>query len=129
MSKTVEASLVDKEIMKYLQNYKEDISDVVEQVANKVGKEATNELKQTSPTGYRKSYAKGWRLKKDKTGRNKYIVKIHNKTDYQLTHLLEFGHATRNGGRTRAISHIRPAEEKYKKVFEKELKKEIGGIK
>lgn len=129
MSKTVEASLIDKEIMKYLQNYKEDISEVVEQVSNKVGKEATDELKTTSPTGYRKSYAKGWRLKKDKTGRNKYIVKIHNKTDYQLTHLLEFGHATRNGGRTRAFPHIRPTEEKYKKVFEKELKKEIGGIK
>lgn len=129
MSKTVEASLVDKEIMKYLQDYKEDISEVVEKVSNKVGKEATDELKNTSPTGYRKSYAKGWRLKKDKSGRNKYIVKIHNKTDYQLTHLLEFGHATRNGGRTRAFPHIRPTEEKYKKVFEKELKKEIGGIK
>lgn len=129
MSKTIEASLVDKEIMKYLQNYKEDVSEVVEQVANKVGKEATDELKQTSPIGHRKSYAKGWRLKKDKVGKNKYIVKIHNKTDYQLTHLLEFGHATRNGGRTKAIPHIRPTEEKYKKIFEQELKKEIGGIK
>lgn len=78
--------------------------------------------------GARKEYCKGWRLKKDKTGKNRYIVKVWNKTDYQLTHLLEFGHATRNGGRTRPQAHIRPTEEKYKKEFEKELKRKIGGI-
>lgn len=79
--------------------------------------------------GARKQYCKGWSLKKDKTGRNRFIVKVWNKTDYQLTHLLEFGHATRNGGRTKPQPHIRPTEEKYKKEFEKELKRKIGGIK
>ena len=79
--------------------------------------------------GARKKYCKGWSLKKDKTGRNRYVVKVWNKTDYQLTHLLEFGHATRNGGRTKPQPHIRPTEEKYKKEFEKELKRKIGGIK
>ena len=128
MSKSIEINLLSKEVMKYLTEYKEDISEAVEEVANEVGKEAISELKQNSPkkTG---SYAKGWRLKKDKLGKNRYIVKIHNKTDYQLTHLLEFKHATRNGGTTKAIPHIRPVEEKYKKKFEKKLKQKIGGIK
>lgn len=128
MSKSIKADLLEKEVMKYLSEYKEDISDVVEVVSNKVGQEATNELKTDSPklTG---DYAKGWRLKKDKIGENRYTVKIHNKTDYQLTHLLEFSHATRNGGRTKAIPHIKPVEEKYKKIFEQELKSKIGGIK
>lgn len=128
MSKSIEADILGKEIMKYLSEYTNDISEVVEIVSNKVGKEATNELKQESPklTG---DYAKGWRLKKDKIGKNRYTVKIYNKTDYQLTHLLEFGHVTRNGGRTKANPHIRPVEEKYIKIFEQELKKEIGGIK
>ena len=48
---------------------------------------------------------------------------------YQLPHLLEDGHATRNGGRTKAQPHIRPIEEKYSKKFENELKKKIGGLK
>ena len=46
-----------------------------------------------------------------------------------MTHVLEFGHVTRNGGRTKAIPHIRPVEEKYSKEYEKELKQKIGGIK
>ena len=129
MSKSIEANLLSKEIMKALENYSDDISEAVEEIANKVGKEAVNELKQKSPKGARKEYSKGWRLKKDKLGKNRYTVKIHNKTDYQLTHLLEFGHATRNGGRTTAQSHIRPVEEKYSKEFENELKKKIGGLK
>lgn len=128
MSKSIEANLLSKELMKYLQEYKEDIDEEVEETANSVGKKAVAELKQISPKGARKEYCKGWRLKKDKSGKSRYIVKIHNKTDYQLTHLLEFGHATRNGGRTNPQPHIRPVEEKYRKEFEKELKMKIGGI-
>lgn len=66
-------------------------------------------------------------MKKDKTGKNKYVVKIHNKTNYQLTHLLEFGHATKNGSRTKAQPHIRPIEEEYSEKFEDELKIKITG--
>jgi hypothetical protein len=29
------------------------------------------------------------------------------------------------GGRTKAIPHIRPVEEKYKKIFEEKIKKAI----
>lgn len=129
MSKTIDVNLLSKEIEKALENYKDDISAEVEEVANKVGKEAVNELKQTSPRGARKEYCKGWKLKKDKRGKNLYTIKIHNKTDYQLTHLLEFGHATKNGKRTKAQPHIRPVEKKYSEEFEKELKQKIGGLK
>lgn len=128
MSKTIKIDSLAKEITKALESYADDISEAVEEVANEVGKEAVDEIKQTSPKK-RGNYAKGWRLKKDKLGKGKYFVKIHNKTDYQLTHLLEFGHATKNGKRTKAIPHIRPAEQKYSKKYEQELKRKIGGMK
>lgn len=131
MGKPVRVDSLSKEIIKALEAYSDDISEIVEDIANDVGKEAVSELKDTSPRKINKggSYAKGWVLKKGKLSRNRYSIKIHNKTDYQLTHLLEFGHVTRNGGRTKAIPHIRPVEEKYSEKYEKELEQKIGGIK
>lgn len=128
MSKTIKPEVFAQAVKDYLEIYVEDIGESVEETSNQIGKEAKDELKQTSPkkTG---RYAKGWTIKKDKKKKNYYAIKIHNKTDYQLTHLLEFGHATRNGGRTKAIPHIRPVEEKYKKEFEERLKDKIRRIK
>ena len=128
MSKTIKVDDLSKQILKALESYSDDISEVVEEVSNKIGKEAVNEIQQTSPKK-RGSYAKGWKLKKDKLGKGRYSVKIYNKTDYQLTHLIEFGHATRNGKRTKAIPHIRPVEKKYSEKYEKELKNKLDGMK
>lgn len=128
MSKTVKPETFAKALKDYLEIYVEDIGETVEETSNQIGKEAKEELKQTSPkkTG---RYAKGWTIKKNRKKKTYYAIKIHNKTDYQLTHLLEFGHTTRTGGRTKAISHIRPVEEKYKKEFEKRLENKIRRIK
>lgn len=49
MSKTIDISLLNKEIMKALTDYADDISEVVEETANNVGKEAVDELKKISP--------------------------------------------------------------------------------
>lgn len=49
MSKSIKVDSLSKEIMKALESYSDDISDAVEEVSNKVGKEAVDEIKQTSP--------------------------------------------------------------------------------
>ena len=49
MSKAIDVNLLRKEIMKTLTNYSDDISEIVEETANKIGKEAVQELKQISP--------------------------------------------------------------------------------
>lgn len=49
MPKTIKDNMLSSEIMKALENYADDISDIVEKDANEVGKEATEELKQISP--------------------------------------------------------------------------------
>lgn len=124
MSNTIKPEDLQKSIAEYLEDYVEDIQEDVEETTNSLTKEAVNELKQTSPRrqGTRQNpYYKGWTKQIGKTNRGRYTVKIHNKTNYQLTHLLEFGHATRNGGRTKAIPHIRPLEEKYNKLYEQRI--------
>lgn len=64
MSKTVEANLLSKEIMKALESYSDDISEIVEETANKVGKEAVAEIKQESPKRSEKRIRKGMEIKK-----------------------------------------------------------------
>lgn len=127
MSSSIKIDDLQKEVMEYLENYVEDIEEEVKETTDKISKKAVQELKKDSPRGKgtrKNPYWKGWTDTKVSKGR-KYSRKIHNKTNYQLTHLLEDGHATRNGGRTKAQPHIRPVEEKYTKLYEKELKKAI----
>lgn len=99
------------EIARQLETYTKDVEKKIKQAENKVSREAVEELKQKSPkdTG---SYAAGW-------GKTKVDGKtvIRNKTDYQLTHLLEYGHAKVDGGRVSGKPHIRPVEEKVISQF------------
>lgn len=121
MSEKVSVDELQRALKEYLEDYEEDIFDSVKEVTDSITKKAVKDLKNASPslTG---SYAKGWQKQKGKVNKNsKYTVKIHNKTDYQLTHLLEFGHASRNGSWVNARPHIREIEEKYKKEYGEEL--------
>lgn len=124
MSRAIKPEELSNAIEDYLENYVEDIQDEVETTTDSLTKEAVNELKQTSPRGKgtrENPYWRGWTKQKGKTNKGRYTIKIHNRTNYQLTHLLEFGHATRNGKRTKAIPHIRPIEEKYNKLYEQRI--------
>lgn len=120
MSNKVSPSDMSKALNDFLMNYCEDIQEDVEECVDKITKEARDELKETSPRGKgnrANPYHTGWSVKLQKKGKNQYHKVVWNKTNYQLTHLLEFGHSTRNGGFTKAIPHIRPIEEKYNVEF------------
>ncbi|SEA49543.1 hypothetical protein SAMN04515656_1129 [Eubacterium aggregans] len=102
-----------RNLAKALSDYTTEIVDGLEDVKKDVATKAVADSKRTSPksTG---DYAKGWRKKKTQWG---WV--IYNETDYQLTHLLEKGHAKRGGGRVAAKPHIAKVEEKYIDEFEK----------
>lgn len=78
-----------------------------------VAKESVKMLRSSSPkkTG---SYARGWGIKRERGSGGINTVTVHNRTDYQLTHLLEKGHVVINGkgtyGRAPAHPHIAPVE-------------------
>lgn len=124
MSNSIKAEDLEKVLSNYLESYADDITEDVKDTTDTLTKEVVEELKQTSPRGKgsrKNPYYKGWTKQAGKVNRGRYTVKVHNKTNYQLTHLLEFGHATRNGKRTKAIPHIRPVEEKYNKTYEQRI--------
>ena len=93
-----------------LDEISKDVEDSAKRNIQTVAKECVVKLRNASPrkTG---SYAKGWGTKKQ----GEMDVVVHNRTDYQLTHLLENGHVIRNKkgtyGRTNGIKHIQPVEE------------------
>ena len=127
MSKSIKIDELQGAIKDYLENYIEDIEEDVKETTDQLSKEAVKELKKESPRRDKKRenpYWKGWSRKKQSKGR-KYTMTLYNRTNYQLTHLLEYGHATRNGGATKPQPHIKPIEEKYSKLYEEKIKKAI----
>lgn len=113
MNKNIKIENLSDEIKKTLEVYSEDVQKGVNEKLPQIGKDTVKVLKSTSPvkTG---QYAKGWRSQVE-TERLSTKVTVYNKTDYQLTHLLEKGHALVNGGRTSAQPHIKPAQDKAEK--------------
>ncbi len=88
-------------------------------------KECKENLEADSPVGATGKYKKGWKVTVTlDTPSEKHTV-IHNK-EYRLTHLLEDGHATRNGGRTRAFPHIKKNEEKANAAFEERVEEVLS---
>ncbi len=112
-------------VMKELLKYQKVTNDDVEKIAKKIAKEGRNRLKQSSPVGKgnkKGHYAEGWTIKEMRTGVNKFSFVIYNKKKAGLAHLLEKGHRLIQGGRARAIPHIKPVEEWCIKEFEKRVK-------
>ena len=66
-------------------------------------------------------YAKSWTTKRTKESSTRLEVTVYSPSRYMLAHLLEHGHAKRNGGRTRAFPHIAPAEELGEKQLEADI--------
>ena len=113
-----------REVMKGLDEYADVTTEQVKKAVRKAGNTVRREIQENAPknTG---DYAKSWAVKKVRESSHTLELVVHSKNRYQLTHLLEFGHCLRNGGRTRAMPHIAPAEEKGIEQLEKQIERSI----
>lgn len=124
MARTYKAKLdnLGEMITRVLKDYGDNVTEGMKEAVKTVANNAKEETKAASPVNNRGSrrgrYRKGWYVKGEEE-RLSYSAIVHNRTDYQLTHLLEKGHAKRGGGRTKAIPHIGPAEERAIKEIER----------
>lgn len=102
---------IENEIAKELKTYTKEVEEGLEDEKKKAARKGVKMLKDTSPQN-RPRYKDGWGSVKQGTARV-----IRNRTDYQLTHLLERSHTLRDGGRSTPQVHIKPAEEHVIKEY------------
>ncbi len=98
------------EIMGQLVEYSEEVDEIMQDEIDQVSKDAKKDLS-TNPiiperTG---EYKKSFRIKKVAQGSGYKRNVLYNKL-HQLTHLLENGHLTRAGTRTRKFPHWERAQ-------------------
>ena len=112
-------------VVQELQAYSSEVAEEVKASVKETAKVCVKTLKQTSPkdTG---AYAKGWKARKAYESANDIRMQVHNAKHYQLTHLLEDGHAKVNGGRVEDKPHIQPAADAASELLEKDVKIRVG---
>ena len=112
-------------VMEGLLEYAELAADVMKDCVKKAGNTVKKETQAGAPVRTGK-YKKSWAVKRQRETSNTLEVVVHSRDRYQLTHLLEKGHAKRGGGRVRAIPHIAPAEEKGIRELEEGIKRGLS---
>lgn len=128
MSQLIYADQLDSVIRQMLEEYGDEVRADVEEVTEKVAKEAKDTVKNAAPVGARKGkYKKHIDVKKTQDSALETEHTVYVKApEYRLTHLLEFGHATPDGtGRTKAIKHWQAGQDYVDQNFEKELRDKI----
>ena len=112
-------------VMEGLLEYAELAADVMKDCVKKAGNTVKKETQAGAPVRTGK-YKKSWAVKRQRETSNTLEVVVHSRNRYQLTHLLEKGHAKRGGGRVKAVPHIAPAEEKGVRELEEGIKRGLS---
>lgn len=109
-----------------LNEYGDAAIEAIEASCKDVAKQVVKDLKQAGGFKNGQDFRSGWTSKSEHTRIGASTV-VYNKTKPGLAHLLEFGHAKTNGGRTKAFNFIAPINDTVEKRFMNAFKKRMGG--
>ena len=114
-------------IQSILNEYADEVTDNIPEIAERVGKVGVQALKASSKSSFGGTgkYAAGW-TSQTEHGRLSTTVTIYNGRLPGLPHLLENGHAKRDGGRVPGKAHIAPVEQRLIKEFEEKITNELS---
>ena len=126
MSDRVRIDQLAAAVMEGLTEYADLAADELKKAVKKAGNSVKKDIQEGAPkdTG---AYAKSWSVKNVKETSNSIELVVHSRNRYQLSHLLEHGHAKRGGGRVPAKPHIAAAEQAGIEQLEKEIQKALEG--
>lgn len=123
MNQKVKPEQLSGVIMDSLKEYRKLSAEAMKDAVEKTAKDVKNEIQDKAPvrTG---RYKRSWTVTKTEENADRLVMTVHAGR-YQLTHLLEHGHAKRGGGRVAAIPHIAPAEADGEKQLEEEITRSL----
>lgn len=135
MVANIKPEQLDEAIRGQLETYSAEITKNINENLKEVAETTAETLKKGGAYKERTGkYTPDWSVTARKTVSTTQgeQYSVHNRKHYQLTHLLEKGHVTRNGKRTRAFEHILPAEQAAEELaveaVEKAVRSANGGI-
>lgn len=120
MSNTIPMNELADAVMDGLEEYAALTTADMKKAVRKAAKLVRTEIASNAPTDTG-AYAKSWSVKVTSETPNALVLTIHSRNRYRLTHLLEHGHAKRNGGRVTGKEHIAPAESKGETLLMAEI--------
>ena len=135
----VDASKLAITVGDYLKTYDADVAKAFYTCTEETAEKTVDELKSASAAYGWKKYPKAWTydLKQIMRGRTEAIVHL-KKPMYRIGHLLEFGHITREAGRTPpkpgkktfvdARPHAEDVANRMAEEYEQKLKDMIGDV-
>lgn len=118
---------LDVELRQTLTVYHQDVNEAIDQASEKAVKDLVKRTKATAPVGARHGqFKKNIASKRlEKTWNGSTYVWYVKPPDHRLTHLLVKGHATRDGGRTRADPFLQNALDETLPEYERAIKEAI----
>ncbi len=123
-NQTVKIGDLADAVMSGLAQYADLATSSMKAAVKKSAKSVKDEISASAPKQTGK-YAKSWGTKVTKESANTLEVTVHSRNRYQIAHLLEHGHAKRNGGRVSAQPHIGQAEQRGVAALEDELERSL----
>lgn len=117
----IDASQLQSTINEYLDEYGDEVIDANKEAIRSVAKDVTRDLKKAGSFGGSGAFRKSIGSEITET-RVSVEASIGAKAPhYRLTHLLEFGHAKQNGGRTTAFNFVAPINDTIEKRYTEKM--------
>ena len=124
----IRADQLSETLSKILEDYQKEIVDVQKSETKVAMKNLVKETKEAAPERRPKYYKQitSKVVRDDMYGEERlWYVKA---PDYRLSHLLEYGHAKKNGGRTKAFHFIEQAFAPIAEIYFEKIKEAIERI-
>lgn len=126
MANSIKPSELGAAIERELTVYHESVTERINSLSEKAVKAMVKKTKATAPVGARGSFKRNISSKMVESGRNGNTYAWYVKPpDYRLTHLLVKGHATKNGGRTKADPFLSNALGQVLPEYERDVEEAV----